>query len=271
MFLPIAYHNGLLQPLAEVTISGMDLSIHRGYSIFDFFKYSADYQYVDWYFDRFYGSAERMGLRVPYTRSELKSICDQLLNENNQVECFIKLLLSAGYSENGFLIAGEPTFIAMAAPYRRLSDTLYRDGARLISARYVRDIPEVKTTNYLYAASKQVELKKQNAIDILYHDGHGISECARSNVFFVKEDQIVTPDRGILYGITRKKVLSIKDIPLPVVERPVEFSEIEDSTEVFITSTVKRVMPIVEIDDITIGDGSIGPVTAWLMNHPIFA
>lgn len=270
MFLDTAFYQGEYAPLDQIKVSARDLSIHRGYSIFDFFRYYEGYAYLDWYFDRFYQSAEIVNLSVPYDRDELKTICHQLLVKNNAEECFIKLILSAGVSDDGFSPSGSADLFAITSPYRTLDASLHEYGSNLITAEYMRDIPLVKTTNYLQSASLAAQMKAAAAADVLYHDRGQVYECSRSNVFIVKDNVLITPNEKILQGITRRKVLSLTDTPYDIELRPVTLDEVYGSDEVFITSTIKKVLPIVKIDDRVISDGLVGPVAKYLMEQSIF-
>jgi branched-chain amino acid aminotransferase len=93
-----------------------------------------------------------------------------------------------------------------------------------------------------------------------------LREAARSNIFLILDDErIVTPADGILFGITRRKVLEQARNYFEVEERDVRLEELSQAREAFITGSNKLVMPVVQIDDRVIGDGRPGPVTSRLM------
>ena len=95
-------------------------------------------------------------------------------------------------------------------------------------------------------------MKEKNADDILYHNNGFVTECPRSNFFIInKENILVTPKENILYGITRKKVIDIaKKLGIEIQERDIHLNEIENAKVAFITSSTKRMLPVVKIDDI---------------------
>ena len=109
------------------------------------------------------------------------------------------------------------------------------------------------------------KLKAEGAVEPLYYDGDSVRETVRANVFFVtREDQIITPARKILLGITRKKTLEIARQHFEVEEREIRLQEIWESKEAFLSSSTRKLMPIVNIDGRLIGTGKPGIITGEL-------
>jgi branched-chain amino acid aminotransferase len=92
-------------------------------------------------------------------------------------------------------------------------------------------------------------------------DGY-ITEGPGFNVFMVKHDTLYTPPEGILLGITRQTVLEIADEHgITTQVAPLTSYDLFAADEVFFSSTAGGVMPVVEIDGRSIGEGKPGPVT----------
>lgn len=115
-------------------------------------------------------------------------------------------------------------------------------------------------------------LSFQNAMEhgclecIFVRDGL-VTECAHSNVFFVAGDVLYThpESNNILSGITRKNVLRLaRQSGIPVRESPLAESSLSDITEAFITNTSFEVAPVIQIDNMPVGNGVPGPVTILL-------
>lgn len=108
-------------------------------------------------------------------------------------------------------------------------------------------------------------LIEQQADDILYFNKESITEFPRSNVFIVTADnKLITPAQNILHGITRKKIVSLAAGMIPVEERDITVDELMNASEVFTTSTTKKVLPVMKINSKLINDGNPGNITAAL-------
>jgi branched-chain amino acid aminotransferase len=108
------------------------------------------------------------------------------------------------------------------------------------------------------------QMKQQRASDLLYHKNGEISELTRSNVFMFRGDTLLTPNRNVLNGITRKVVMELAQSHFDVQEQPITYDEFLFAEEAFTTSTTKWVMPIVRVGEHAIGQGTPGKRTLFL-------
>ena len=242
-----------------------DLAIQRGYGVFDFFRTSHFVPlFLDDYLDRFFNSAAVMRLQPVQNKEELKSLIYELIEKNNLAESGIKIILTGGYSPESYEPVA-PNLIITQQRIQLVSEEKFVDGIKIITHQYQRDLPEIKSINYLMGVWLQQKVKDQNAADVLYHQQGIISEFPRANVFIITRDQkVVTPSDNILLGITRKKLLELAATKYTVEVKAVTIDEIKNAAEIFMTSTTKRLLPVTYIDDIVIGDGKAGPVTTLL-------
>ena len=242
-----------------------DLALLRGYGVFDFFRLEDRVPlFIDDHIDRFFNSAKKLRLASPLTKEELKEKILSMLSVNKMANSGVRMVLTGGESPNGYAI-GDPTLFVINEPINPLPPSQLKDGIKLISWEYKRELPEVKSINYLMAVFLQPELIRAGATDILYYFNGKISELTRSNFYIVdKDNNIVTPDMGILRGITRKKILDIARDYKNIEERALYLDELKTAREAFITGTTKKVMPVVQIDNQIIGDGIPGSVTKQL-------
>ena len=256
--------NGEIVEASKAQLHVSDLALLRGYGLFDFFRVKEGVPlFLEDYFARFYGSAEKLGLEVPISKGELETLIHKLLDANGEGDTNIRLLLTGGYSDDGFTPA-EPNLVALQHARKNYDPKLFEEGAALITHEYVRDLPEVKSINYATAVRLIPEMKRANATEVLYHDNGNVAETSRANIFIVnQEGTLVTPAEGILEGITRKRILELAE-DIAVETRAISLDEVRAAKEVFITSTTKGAMPISKIDGDVIGDGRAGEVTARL-------
>ena len=228
-----------------------DLSFQRGYGIFDFFRLVGNKPlFLTHHLDRFFFSASEMHLLVPFDRAQLKAIISNLIEKNNLPESGIRLSLTGGYSEDGFRL-GKSNFLISQHQFAPPTDEQRKAGIKLVSYPYQRQLPQVKTIDYLMAIWLQPLRIDNKADDILYYQNGMVSECPRSNFFLVTSDgKIATPSENVLKGITRNKLLEIASKHYHVEERRVSIDEIKSAREAFTTSTTKQILPICQIDDI---------------------
>lgn len=261
----IAFFNTAFYEENELSLKVTDLSIQRGFAVFDFFR-TKDFipLFLSDYLERFYNSISLMQLEPPCSEKELTNIIRELISKNNIPESGIKLLLTGGYSADGYSPA-KPNLVITQQPVTLTTPEKFAEGIRIITWDYQRELPEVKSINYLMGVWLQRKVKEKQAADVLYHKNGIITEFPRSNVFVVTADQaVITPAENILPGITRKKVLELAGRQFRAEARAVHLDELKNAAEVFTTSTTKRILPITRVDDQLIGNGKPGPVTTSL-------
>ncbi|WP_334193090.1 D-amino-acid transaminase [Pararhodobacter sp.] len=122
---------------------------------------------------------------------------------------------------------------------------------------------DIKTTQLLYPSMGKMMAKKAGADDAWLVEDGLVTEGTSNNTYIVKGNQIITRQLStdILHGITRSAVLKLaREAQMEVVERPFTIAEAQQADEAFITSASAFVMPVVEIDGATLGDGKPGRV-----------
>ncbi|MCK9399116.1 MAG: aminotransferase class IV [Bacteroidales bacterium] len=256
----LCFINNRFLPYAEARFHISDLSIQRGYGIFDYFvDMDGRIPFLEDYLDRFYTSAERLNMEVPLERKIMKEKIRYLLQQNKFGTSGIKLLLTGGYSEDLYS-PSTPNFMILNLPVTHQPGD-FGEGVKLILLDYQRHIPEVKTTFYLPSIALFPKLKEKGAVEVLYHHNGLISETTRANIFLIKNGKLITPTPGVLQGITRKYVLQVARELMSVEEREVKLEELWESEEVFITGTSKHVAPVMEVEGRIIGNGKPGKMT----------
>jgi len=129
-------------------------------------------------------------------------------------------------------------------------------------------LAELKTLNYLPTLLALREAHRRGCVEALLRDAAGhVLEGATSNLFLVAGGTLVTPPtaQGLLPGRTRALVLAAAaSLELPVREQPVTTGDLWSADEVFLSGSVKEVVPVVRIDDRAVADGRAGTVTRRL-------
>lgn len=258
--------NGELVLKEEATLGVGDLAIQRGYGLFDFFMVKKGQPlFLTDYLDRVELSARTLNLELPFSREELKRQVFQVIRANGLAEAGLKIVVTGGYASDGYS-PSTPNVLILELPPLTYPTDRYEAGVKLMLFEYHRTFPTAKTINYIVGINLLPQMRAAGAEDVLFHSGGHIYETTRANFFIVAHDgAIVTAGDGILKGVTRKHTIKAARQHYKVEERPLAFDEVRTAKEAFITSSTKRVMPVVRLDGITIGDGKPGPVSRHLL------
>lgn len=247
MIRQIFFQEGFI-PEKEGSLSVRDLSILRGYGIFDYFKtLKGRPLFLEHYLNRFTRSAKAMHLPLSYSKDDLTALVYELLRRNGfDEDTGIRMLLSGGISMDSMSI-GKPQLIMMqeGLPVPQSSGL-----GRLKSYPYQREASHIKSINYGLPIRLRAEGILDGYTDVIYFTENGISETSRCNVFMVKNSIILTPSKGILYGVTRGQVIQCaKEAGFTVKEQSITLTDLLEADECFITSTTKGILPIESVDD----------------------
>jgi branched-subunit amino acid aminotransferase/4-amino-4-deoxychorismate lyase len=263
---PLCFINDHFESYPGAKVHVSDLALHRGYGVFDYCReIGGRVPFLEDYLDRFYRSAAGLRLDVSLNREQLKEKIFHLLRENRFLNSGIKILLTGGDTDD-FYQPVRPNLLIFNMPYHA-PDISFDKGVKLVLFEYQRFLPEFKSINYLPGVWLLSVLKEKGAIEPLYHFNGKLLETARANIFLVKDNTLVTPGKGILHGITRKHLLIMARERYMIEEREVGVEEIFTADEIFMTGTSKHVLPVIQIDDKVISNGSPGPVTMKLMEE----
>lgn len=218
-------------------------------------------------------SAELYYMPMPFDLSALQAATRELIGRNGLPSCYIRPLVYRGYGQMGLNPLEAPVDVTIAVwewgAY--LGEEGKRKGirAKVSSWRRISPaslIPAAKASGqYLNSVLAKVESVKAGYEEAILLDDHDhVCEGSGENIFVVWEGRIITPPpaASILDGITRKSALQIaRDLGIEVIERDIARAELYLADEVFMTGTAAELVPVREIDDHTVGDGTPGAIT----------
>lgn len=252
------YVNGKITTVADSAIGVTDLALQRGYGVFDYIGISnGSFFHFHDHFERFKFSASELNMFLPLSESEMKKIGMQLMEMSELDNPALRMILTGGYSDIKPLLS-TPNLIMIAEELPIYTHEVYTNGAKLITINYQRELPHVKTINYLNTFRLDKLKTKMGAFDILYYSNNGVTECPRNNFFIIKDGELITPKDFVLSGITRKIVLDLAQEHFTIEKRKIELDKLKDIDEAFITSTTGAIIPITQIDDYKICHGTVG-------------
>ena len=263
----IYYIDGEFVPAEKAVIPVDDLAILRGIGVFDLLRtYNGEPYFLDAHIDRLEGSAQKIGLALPWSHEQIAKVVEATLAKNDIPEANIRIVVTGGSSIDFMTPSGSPRLLVLVSPIPRLPDHWYTKGVKIISWEVERPIPGAKSIDYISASLALKKAATENAVEAMYIDRNGLAlECTTSNIFAFIGNTLVTPGRGILSGVTRKVVLELAKQLFPIDIRDISRTELMAADEIFITGTSKGLVPVVQVDDGVIADGRPGQRTRELM------
>jgi branched-chain amino acid aminotransferase len=270
--------DGRILPAEQATVSVLDRGFLYGDSVFEVLRTYGGVPFgMDEHLARLARSAERTLIRLPVTLPELRAEIEAALAAGGYAESLVRIMISRGRAGTLGLdpsLALGPLRVVLVAELHELPAALYSEGVKVITYPTLRIADHTsgagaKIANYLVAVLAMAQAKEQGAEEALVVNGDGlVAEGCTSNVFLVKSGTLVTPPEsmGILLGITREHVLALtRELGIAVSERAFSVAELAGADEAFITSSIREVVPVVQVDAAVVADGKPGPVTARLI------
>ncbi len=270
----IVYVNGEYLPEADAKVSVFD----RGFLFADgVYEVTSvlDGKLVDFegHARRLERSLNELDMRAPVTMDELLAIHRELMARNDLHEGMIYLQITRGADSDRDFVYPDPdkvsSSLVLFTQSKSIADSpAAKVGMKVISIEDQRwGRRDIKTVQLLYPSMGKMMAKAAGKDDAWMVEDGSVTEGTSNNAYIVKDGTIVTRQlsNAILHGITRAAVLRFaREAQMQVEERPFTIAEAQDADEAFITSASTFVMPVVEVDGVTLGSGTPGPVATRL-------
>jgi branched-chain amino acid aminotransferase len=156
-------------------------------------------------------------------------------------------------------------YIAMET-LKSLPPEVYERGIRVETTELQRQLPRLKSTAFIGSSeSERKHIAQQGILEALLVKEGKILEGLTSNFFYVKDNILYTAQDDILLGVTRNTVIYVaQGRGVAVNYEPLRRNQLRTIDEAFITSSSRGVVPVIQIDKVTVGQGSPGPLTRRL-------
>lgn len=211
---------------------------------------------LDAHLDRLEDSAMRAGIPLMLDRDRLRHALRQMIGE---MACGNVRFRVTVPRDAAHLILSMESFppLPAALTVQGVCCVTIPDSARSDSL--------VKSTGWMTNRLKLIESLSSEVYEALLLDSDGyVLEGTSSNLYVIWDGSLYTAGEGVLAGISRTIVLEIAPEILPVCLSPVHLRELSQVQEAFMTSSSRGIIPVVQIDDLKIGDGSPGQMTRKL-------
>jgi branched-chain amino acid aminotransferase len=272
--------NGRISSDRDAVISVFDHGFLYGEGIYETMRtYHGRPFLFDRHMRRLRNSARMIALDIPFTDADMASQIRETTAaaELNGAEAYIRVLVTRGIGELTYDPQATPTpsVVIIVKPHADPPADLYERGVRVVIVDVVRNHPQtvnpmIKSNNLLNSALAAQEAIRKGGFEGIMRNYRGeLSECTTANLFIVKNGGALTPplESGLLPGITREFLFEIgNEVGVEVREQVLRDSDLFSADEAFLTSTTREAVPIVKVDDRTIGSGRPGPVTRKLLD-----
>ena len=277
-----AFFEGEIVPIEQAKVSVMTHALHYGTACFGGLRgYWNDDENqlfvfrIEDHYRRLFDSAKLLRMELPYSVDDAVEITLKLLRQEGWLEdVYIRPLAYKANAGIGVRLHGltdELTIFSL--PFGRYIEK--EEGAHVTFSSWRRvDDNAIPARGKISGSYVNSALIKSDALLagfdealVLNEDGH-LAEGSAENLFIVRGGTAITPPitANILEGITRRTIMQLlsQEMGIPVVERPVDRTEVYLATEVFFCGTGVQVAAITHVDHTTIGDGEMGPITVKL-------
>jgi len=282
---PIVYLDGQFLPKEEARISVFDHGYLYGDGVFEGIRaYSGRVFRLDEHVDRLYRSAKAIFMEIPHTRTEMRELVLETCRRNRLENGYIRVVVSRGTGDLGIdpkNCRNGATVVVIADKLTMYPPSMYENGMAVITTATRRNSPaaldpNIKSLNYLNNILAKIEVNRAARAGGDVPVGEGlmlnlegyVAEATGDNVFVMSGSTLLTPPVyvGILEGITRNAVIDLaRQLHIPCEERVFTLTTVYGADEIFLTGTGAEVVPVVRVDDRTIGDGRPGPITRRLI------
>jgi len=274
--------NGRISDQEHAVVSVFDHGFLYGEGVYETLRtYNGQPFLLDRHMTRLRTSAGMLVLSVPLSDDEIAArfrdtMTAAHLGDAPNREAYIRILVTRGIGELTYDPAACPTasVVVIVKPHVDVPVEWIERGVRVSLVGVVRNHPSsvnplIKSNNLLNNALAMQEAFRRGGVEGVMRNYRGeLAECTQSNLFVVKNGAALTPplDAGLLPGITRAFLFEVgAERGIPVREQVLRDDDLLSADEAFFTSTTRELVPIVTVDDHTIGSGKPGPVTHALL------
>ena len=263
-FLPIAYFQNNFVPFAEAKISIATHALHYGTGAFGGLRGITDPQNekqillfrLDRHCQRLSNSAKVLNYNLP--PDKIQNVIVEFVKKNHPTTSFYirPFVYTSDLGIAPRLHNIEKDFFVYGL---ELGDYLSPEGVSCrISSWYRQEDRSLPLRAKISGAYITSSLAKTEAVEsgfdeaILINTQGKVCEASGMNIFIVRNGQLITPgfDQDILEGITRDSILTLaRDLGIPIIERPVDKSELFIAEEVFLSGTAARITPVKRVEN----------------------
>ncbi len=273
----IAFVNGQFIAKQDATVSIMDRGFLFGDSVYEVIPYFNQSPVgLKEHLQRLNESLRHLNIRNPYTSDQWQALFNDLIKQNclahtSQFMLYCHVTRGAEKKRQHAISDNhQPCVVLFCASIKNFSNYQLQGAKAITYPDQRHQLGHIKSTNLLANVLALHAAQTNGALEaILYRDDQVI-ECTSSNLFIVKNNQLITPPQGTLMlpGITRHLVIhQAKQLNICVLEQTISLNELEQADEIWITSSTKSLIPITQLNDKIISNGKPGKIGKQCQQH----
>jgi len=271
------YINGKIHDRANAKISVFDSGFLLGDGVWEGIRlHNGQLCFLNEHLDRLYDGAKKINIKIPYSNEELTQIIYDLIMKNEmKTNVHIRVIISRGEKITPYQHPSSnigPISLVIIPEYKIANESVNNAGITLASVNTIRGtefnqdpkINSLSKFNCIAACLEGIDKKVDESL-MLDINGH-VSTCNSTNFFIVKNNQVITSKgQYCLNGVTRGNIIQIcKEENIDIIEKDFNLEATYNADEAFATGTFAGVIPIVKIDERTIGNEKKGVLTERL-------
>ncbi|MCL4387598.1 branched-chain amino acid transaminase [Candidatus Marsarchaeota archaeon] len=227
---------------------------------------------------RFFETAKIYSMKLGFSEDEIEKAILQIIKLNGLDSCYIRPFAFYRDDGIGMTTSGKHVSVFIAAvPFGAYFGSGVDKGIKCKVSSWRRinsDILPVRAKasgNYINSiiAENEAHASGYDEAILLSHNGY-IAEGPGENIFLVKKGVLLAPgeESDILFGITRDSIIKVaRNEGIEVVEASIHREELYTADEVFFAGTAAEITPIINVDGIVVGNGSVGPLTSRIASE----
>ena len=254
----IAYYNGKVGPIEEMTVPMNDRACYFGDGVYDA-TCAVNHvpMHFDAHIDRLYRSAKMIDIEITMPKEEMKKLLLDLIAQVEGDTLFVYVQVTRGVGMRNHAYAGAqtgPSIWAFVRPSKMRDPYGAYPCITMEDTRFLHC--NIKTINLLPAVIANQRAMEAGCEETIFHRGERVTECSHSNVHIIKDGVLKTApcDNLILPGITRAHILEIcARKGIPVIEEPFTLDEMMEADEIFFSSASAVTSRVCAIDGKNVG------------------
>ena len=264
------YLNGEFVPPSAAKVSVLDRGFMLGDGVYEIMPaYSRTLFRLKEHLARLRYSLGSVRISDPYDTARWTELLQAVVDRNPWLDQTVYLQVSRGVAPRDHVFpspAVAPTVLIMSSELRGPTDEQRQAGFKVITREDFRWLRcDIKTTSLIANCLLRQEAAEADCAEVILLRNGKVTEASSSNVFIVKNDVIIAPpkDNLIARGLAYDLVFELaKADGLPFEVREISVAELYAADEIWLSSSIREVVPVTMVDGMPIGEGVPGPVYA---------